>query len=95
MLPPPSGLHLQAAVRALHHGGVIACPTEAVWGLSCDPDNEDAVKRLLQLKNRPVAKGLILDAEKNVSAPSPNGPSAGASGTARRAQGAALTAPQD
>lgn len=60
MLPPPSGLHLQAAVRALHHGGVIACPTEAVWGLSCDPDNEDAVMRLLQLKNRPVAKGLIL-----------------------------------
>ena len=59
-MPPPSGLHLQAAVRALHLGGVIACPTEAVWGLSCDPHNEDAVMRLLQLKNRPVAKGLIL-----------------------------------
>ena len=33
-----------------------------------------------------VAKGLILDAEKNVSAPSPNGPSAGATDTARPAR---------
>jgi hypothetical protein len=42
-----------------------------------------------------VAKGLILDAEKNVSALSPNGPSAGATDTARLARGAAPTAPQD
>ena len=42
-----------------------------------------------------VAKGLILDAEKNVSAPLPNGPSAGATATARPAPGAAPTAPQD
>ena len=41
-----------------------------------------------------VAKGLILDAEKNVSAPSPSGPSAGATGTARPARGAAPTVPQ-
>ena len=42
-----------------------------------------------------VAKGLILDAEKNVSAPLPNGPSAGATATARLVRGAAPTAPQD
>ena len=42
-----------------------------------------------------VAKGLILDAEKNVSAPSPTGPSAGATATARPAQAPAPTAPQD
>jgi hypothetical protein len=42
-----------------------------------------------------VAKGLILDAEKNVSAPLPTGPSAGATGIARPARGAALTAPKD
>ena len=42
-----------------------------------------------------VAKGLILDAEKNVSAPLPNGPSAGATATARPARGAAPTAPHD
>ena len=42
-----------------------------------------------------VAKGLILDAEKNASAPSPSGPSAGATGTARPAQALVQTAPQD
>lgn len=42
-----------------------------------------------------VAKGLILDAEKNGSAPSPTGPSAGATGIARPVQGPAPTAPQD
>jgi L-threonylcarbamoyladenylate synthase len=41
-------------------GAVVACPTEAVWGLSCDPANEEAVLRLLDLKQRPVDKGLIL-----------------------------------
>lgn len=57
---PPSSLRLQAATCALRRGGVIACPTEAVWGLSCDPDNENAVAHLLALKGRPVTKGLIL-----------------------------------
>ena len=42
-----------------------------------------------------VAKGLILDAEKNVSAPSPTGPSAGATGIARPAKLPAPTVPQD
>ncbi|MDP5064451.1 MAG: L-threonylcarbamoyladenylate synthase [Haliea sp.] len=56
----PSTLQLRAAVHALAEGGVIACPTEAVWGLSCDPDNPQAVARLLQIKERPVEKGLIL-----------------------------------
>jgi L-threonylcarbamoyladenylate synthase len=56
----PGALRLKAAVDALCAGGVIACPTEAVWGLSCDPDNEDAVHNLLALKGRPVSKGLIL-----------------------------------
>lgn len=51
---------LQIALDALTAGGVVACPTEAVWGLSCDPDNPDAVERLLALKQRPVGKGLIL-----------------------------------
>ena len=42
-----------------------------------------------------VARGLLLDQEKNVSAPSPTGPSAGATGTARPVKGVAPTAPQD
>lgn len=56
----PSMLRLAAAVSAIENEGVVACPTEAVWGLSCDPDSEHAVSRLLSLKNRPVDKGLIL-----------------------------------
>ena len=46
--------------KTLKQGGVIAYPTEAVWGLGCDPANEEAVYRLLHLKQRPVEKGLIL-----------------------------------
>ena len=60
MSPPPNSLRLQAAVDALRRGGVIACPTEAVWGLSCDPENPGAVAHLLALKGRSAAKGLIL-----------------------------------
>lgn len=51
---------LANVVAALHRGGVIAYPTEGVWGLGCDPRDEAAVLRLLALKQRDVAKGLIL-----------------------------------
>lgn len=53
-------LHLKRAVRLMQRGGVIAYPTEAVFGLGCDPRNEAAVRRLLAIKRRPLAKGLIL-----------------------------------
>jgi L-threonylcarbamoyladenylate synthase len=48
------------AVRTLRAGGVVAYPTEAVYGLGCDPFNEHAVMRLLAIKGRAVDKGLIL-----------------------------------
>lgn len=51
---------VRKAVRKLRAGGVIAYPTEGVWGLGCDPDDPAAVWRLLQLKARDPAKGLIL-----------------------------------
>lgn len=47
-------------VAALKNKNVIAYPTEAVFGVGCDPDSELAVSRLLELKQRPVDKGLIL-----------------------------------
>ncbi len=52
--------HLLAAADALAAGGIVACPTEAVWGLSCAPMNQHAVMRLLQLKQRDWRKGLII-----------------------------------
>lgn len=51
---------VQQVARVVHEGGVIAYPTEAVWGLGCDPWNMEAVFRLLALKERPLEKGLIL-----------------------------------
>lgn len=53
-------LALSRAASIIHAGGVIAYPTEAVWGLGCDPFNEQACFRLLQIKQRPVEKGMIL-----------------------------------
>jgi len=46
--------------RLYDSGGVFAYPTEAVYGLGCNPLNPDAVERILKLKQRSVAKGLIL-----------------------------------
>jgi len=51
---------IKKAVAVLKQGGIIAYPTEGVYGLGCDPFNEQAVLRLLQLKHRSIDKGLIL-----------------------------------
>ena len=59
-LASEDALAMRRAAAVLAAGGVIAYPTEAVWGLGCDPENEDAVMQLLALKRRPVDKGLIL-----------------------------------
>lgn len=54
---------MKAAIHAadvLLRGGVIAYPTEGVFGLGCLPDDLDAVQRILDIKQRDAAKGLIL-----------------------------------
>lgn len=56
----PAGWRLAGACRALRAGGLVAYPTEAVFGLGCDPWNWKAVERLLALKGRSGRKGLIL-----------------------------------
>lgn len=53
-------LHAQRAAQTLKHGGVVAYPTEAVYGLGCDPCNDRALRRLLKIKRRSPRKGLIL-----------------------------------
>jgi len=50
----------QRAARQLLVGNIIAYPTESVWGFGCDPENQEAVAKLLSLKQRPISKGLIL-----------------------------------
>ncbi|HEY2345447.1 MAG TPA: Sua5/YciO/YrdC/YwlC family protein [Xanthomonadaceae bacterium] len=53
-------LDIPQAVAVLRRGGVIAYPTEGVWGVGCDPFNANAVRRLLKIKQREEWKGLIL-----------------------------------
>lgn len=48
------------AAQCLAQGKVLAYPTEAVWGLGCDPYNETAFLDILKLKQRPIEKGVIL-----------------------------------
>lgn len=51
---------VESAVKALRNGALIAYPTEAVFGLGCNPSNEDAVAALIRLKHRDSSKGLIV-----------------------------------
>jgi L-threonylcarbamoyladenylate synthase len=50
---------INKAITILKQGGIIAYPTEGVFGLGCDPFNKSAVSRLLKLKKRSIDKGLI------------------------------------
>ncbi len=56
----PGIAEYREAVKNLKQEGVIAYPTEGVYGLGCSPFSENAVKKLLHLKNRAVRKGFIL-----------------------------------
>lgn len=51
---------LQRAGRIVRSGGVVAYPTEGVYGLGCLPGDEDAILRILAIKRRDPAMGLIL-----------------------------------
>ncbi|CAM2967818.1 L-threonylcarbamoyladenylate synthase [Vibrio rarus] len=53
-------MQIDQAINALKQGRVIAYPTEAVFGVGCDPDNEQALQALMTLKQRDPDKGLIL-----------------------------------
>jgi len=53
-------LDTDTAVEKLRSGQIIAYPTEAVFGLGCDPANESAVRELLALKDRHESAGLVL-----------------------------------
>ena len=53
-------IDLSNALSVLQNQGVIAYPTESVFGLGCDPDCTAAIEKILQIKKRPAHKGLIL-----------------------------------
>ncbi len=51
---------IKTAVQVLNSGGVIAIPTETVYGLACDPRNAEAVKKIFAIKGRDDGKPLQL-----------------------------------
>jgi L-threonylcarbamoyladenylate synthase len=53
-------LDTAGAVEQIRAGNIIAYPTEAVFGLGCDPGNETAVRKLLSLKGRHESAGFVL-----------------------------------
>lgn len=48
------------AVKVLKEGGVILYPTDTVWGIGCDATNEEAVRRVFEIKKRSEAKSLVI-----------------------------------
>lgn len=62
MTQHPQAWRMKLVAQRILAGDVIAYPTEGVWGLGCLPENEEAVARILALKQRSWEQGLILAA---------------------------------
>ena len=60
MTEAPARGALRHAAAVIAGGGIVAYPAEACYGLGCDPRNQAALRRLLRIKHRPAAQGLIL-----------------------------------
>lgn len=56
----PTNLNIELTARALKDGALIGLPTETVYGLAADAENESAVKRIFDVKNRPVDHPVIV-----------------------------------
>lgn len=51
---------IKRALEVLKNGGVILYPTDTVWGLGCDATNEEAVRKVFEIKKRADSKSLVL-----------------------------------
>lgn len=51
---------IEACVKTLNNKGTILYPTDTVWGLGCNPIEEEAVQRIMQIKNRPSNKSFVV-----------------------------------
>jgi len=47
-------------ITILHKGGTILYPTDTIWGIGCDATNEQAVKKIFEIKKRPFAKAMVI-----------------------------------
>lgn len=51
---------IKKALEVLNSGGILLYPTDTVWGIGCDATNEEAVKRVYEIKQRVDSKALLL-----------------------------------
>lgn len=51
---------INKAVECLRQGGIILYPTDTIWGIGCDAANSQAIKRIYEIKNRPVEKSMLI-----------------------------------
>lgn len=60
---------IKNAIDVMNRGGVILYPTDTIWGIGCDATNEEAVKRVFEIKRRSDAKALIslVDSEAKIA----------------------------
>ena len=50
---------IKKAIEVMRNGGVILYPTDTIWGIGCDATNEEAVKKVYEMKKRADSKALI------------------------------------
>ena len=50
---------IKNATDVLRKGGIILYPTDTVWGIGCDATNEDAVRKIFQIKQREDSKSML------------------------------------
>ena len=51
---------IKQACDVMAKGGVILYPTDTIWGIGCDATNEEAVKRVYEIKRRSDSKAMII-----------------------------------
>ena len=60
MQEPYEKADLDEAVETLRRGGIILYPTDTIWGIGCDATNEEAVRRIYDLKRREDSKSMLV-----------------------------------
>ena len=51
---------VERALEVMRDGGIVLYPTDTIWGIGCDATNEEAVKKIFELKKRPGEKSMIV-----------------------------------
>lgn len=51
---------IESCLKVLQAGGTILYPTDTIWGIGCDATNNDAVEKIIQLKQRPLEKSFVV-----------------------------------